>query len=1066
MDGTLHTSVSSSVNALQTGRWTYDVFISFFGEDTRKNFVDHLYAALNQAGIYTFKDNEKLHKGKSISQELMKAIEGSMVGVVVFSKNYANSCWCLEELDKIIECQDSRGQRVLPVFYDVEPSYVRGQGGSFHTALQQHEMNFKDNMEKVKRWRDTLAIAANLSGWDISRTANGHEAVCIKQIVQHILSYTKFRPAENLIGMESRIQKFEGSSFLDDVRENGSNNKGLKSLQEKLLSEILAEKGLNVKDCDDGISQIQRRLGYKKVLVVLDDVDNLKQLEFLAASLEWFGPGSRIIITTRDEHLLSYAHEKYVPELLEEAEAVKLFSRYAFNTAIPPKMYEKLSGDIVNHTGHLPLALKVLGSHFYGRNLDFWQSALNVLAKIPHKEISEILKLSYDGLNIHEKKIFLDIACFFKGRERRHVTRILDSFGFEAVSGITILIEKSLVTISNGNLHMHDLIQEMGRCIARNQNTMVLIPEEFDYQVASTFTILETIEAIVEIDDEYEDFLFHTRMFRWCSPKVFKQMKRLRLLRVMGHFTASEPIYFPQELIWLCWSSYPFRSLRITRHMTNLVGLEVESSRIKQLQIEKKIIFPNLKFIDLSFSWSMTSFPDISGAPNLERLNLSYCKHLLEIHNSVGNHERMIHLDLSYCKRLKFLTSFIQMKSLQTLLLNNCKRLERFPEVSTEMGKLLVLNIDRCVKIALPSSIRLLTGLTILIAGVSEYTRKKEHEFVQNRISNLCIEGSKFFLRILCLKEYHLEDYDFPENLHNVWPSLEELDLSENLILWLPENISQFSQLRYLNVSNCNYLQNLDELPPLIQVLRAEYCTSLQSIGDLSNKHKWLFQISLHHCPKLLNDHKSRRHIANLSMISLVQKCAAVNHRLSITVPGSKIPYWFNNQQLCNKITLTNSSPHNQILKTIGLAICCVFQQGTMNNSKKGSFLRVEFKASGEENLIDRDAQSNKRANTVWIGYMSNDILQNLCPGFESEDLLITFKPEFFNNYIILGCGLCVIYEDDIKGKELTGSWIPDYNEFINIDFDSASSEELLHGRWSQPTYCSRDRRNEVYVNF
>lgn len=101
----------------------------------------------------------------------MKAIEESMVSVIVFSKNYANSSWCLEELVKIIECQDIMGQRVLPVFYDVDPSDVRGQKGSFQTAFQQHEVKFEDDLEKVKRWREALKTAANLSGWDV--TASG-----------------------------------------------------------------------------------------------------------------------------------------------------------------------------------------------------------------------------------------------------------------------------------------------------------------------------------------------------------------------------------------------------------------------------------------------------------------------------------------------------------------------------------------------------------------------------------------------------------------------------------------------------------------------------------------------------------------------------------------------------------------------------------------------------------------------------------------------------------------------------------------------------------------------------
>ncbi|GJV49106.1 TMV resistance protein N-like protein [Tanacetum coccineum] len=160
------------ISSPSLGRWTYDVFLSFRGEDTRNNFVDHVYAALDRAGLYTFKDDQNLLRGKPISPELVRAIEESRVALVVFSKNYANSCWCLDELAKIIECQDLMGQRVLPVFYDVGPSDIRRQKGCFLAAFKQHGVHLMNNMDKVKRWREALETATNLSGWGVLRTVN------------------------------------------------------------------------------------------------------------------------------------------------------------------------------------------------------------------------------------------------------------------------------------------------------------------------------------------------------------------------------------------------------------------------------------------------------------------------------------------------------------------------------------------------------------------------------------------------------------------------------------------------------------------------------------------------------------------------------------------------------------------------------------------------------------------------------------------------------------------------------------------------------------------------------
>ena len=158
-------ALSSSSSSSSIPRWKYDAFLSFRGEDTRNNFTDHLHCALKQKGIFTFRDDEKLEKGKSISPELEKAIEESRFAIVIFSRNYAFSTWCLEELAKIVECQKNKGMTVLPIFYDVDPSDVRKQTGKFAQAFVEHEKRFK--IEEVKKWRAALIEVANLSGWDL-----------------------------------------------------------------------------------------------------------------------------------------------------------------------------------------------------------------------------------------------------------------------------------------------------------------------------------------------------------------------------------------------------------------------------------------------------------------------------------------------------------------------------------------------------------------------------------------------------------------------------------------------------------------------------------------------------------------------------------------------------------------------------------------------------------------------------------------------------------------------------------------------------------------------------------
>ena len=159
-------SASSSSSSSSKER-KYNVFLSFRGEDTRTKFTDHLYAGLIQKGISTFRDNEKLKQGTLIAPELLKAIEESRFAVVILSRDYASSRWCLIELTKIVECIEETGLVVLPIFHYVDPSDVRNHKGIFAKAFAKHEESFKDNIEIVQTWKAALTKVANLAGWDL-----------------------------------------------------------------------------------------------------------------------------------------------------------------------------------------------------------------------------------------------------------------------------------------------------------------------------------------------------------------------------------------------------------------------------------------------------------------------------------------------------------------------------------------------------------------------------------------------------------------------------------------------------------------------------------------------------------------------------------------------------------------------------------------------------------------------------------------------------------------------------------------------------------------------------------
>ncbi|KAL3747244.1 hypothetical protein ACJRO7_016084 [Eucalyptus globulus] len=405
----------------ESGRpYRYDVFLSFRGVDTRNGFASHLHAALDQRGIAGFMDEEELWKGEEIAPAILGAMGESRISIVV------------------------------------DPSDVRKQRRRYGQALIDHEERLKSNSwnpEKVKRWREALSKAANISGWHL----DGEEDDYAKA------TYNAF------------AQKFEHCSFLSNVRETHEKfaEDGLVQLQEAFISQVMWDDSLRLSNVHRGMSMTKTRLWEKKFLIVLDDVNQLIQLETLVGGCDWFGWVVEVnIITTRDKHLLA-AHgieSMYRVQPLGRLLARRLLDSIVFQNFPPPPGYGMILHNKVDYTKGLPLAVKILCSFLRGRSLVEWKSTLDKLERVFNGEIFNVLRISFDGLDDYEKDIFLDIACLFKGESRSKVIEILESCDLYPNNGIAILIDKSLVTIEHGKLEMHDMIQEMGREIVRRES--------------------------------------------------------------------------------------------------------------------------------------------------------------------------------------------------------------------------------------------------------------------------------------------------------------------------------------------------------------------------------------------------------------------------------------------------------------------------------------------------------------------------------------------------------------------------------------------------------------------
>ncbi|XP_024169393.2 disease resistance protein RUN1-like [Rosa chinensis] len=254
---------------------------------------------------------------------------------------------------------------------------------------------------------------------------------------------------------------FDSRSFLADLRETAKDSSGKIALQERLLSDVLKPTKIEVGDVSKGINVIKERLGSKKVLVIVDNVDRVEQLTALAISRDSFGLGSIIIITTRDRHLLQLVKvdKIHLTQEMNEEEVLELFSWHAFQNYSPNEDYIELSRRVVTYCGGLPLALEILGSFLFGRSMGDWNSTLKKLEKIPDGTIQSKLRISFDTLKESQRHIFLHICCFFIGMDKNHVIKILKGCGFSPEIEISVLSERCLVTVNEKDkLMMHDLL--------------------------------------------------------------------------------------------------------------------------------------------------------------------------------------------------------------------------------------------------------------------------------------------------------------------------------------------------------------------------------------------------------------------------------------------------------------------------------------------------------------------------------------------------------------------------------------------------------------------------------
>ncbi|KAJ9551303.1 hypothetical protein OSB04_015348 [Centaurea solstitialis] len=783
----------------------YDIFLSFRGEDTRHNFTDHLYETLTNAGIRTFRDNEDISRGDDLKPEIESAIKGSKGSIIVLSKNYATSTWCLDELWLILEQRSKFDHFVLPIFYDVDPSDVRNQDQTFKIEVKTSSKWTDDN---VKRWREALTKVADLKGGILS----GSEVDFLKKIVDDIY-YKVARKIvnlpRNLIGMNARDEEINSWLEKTDIQVLaicGMGGSGKTTLADYIVSSNLqhfeitsvvklgasgtCHKQDNMFELFEKFSEdllrgrkgkvmrrymIYRVLEMKKTLIVFDDIDDPSQLDLFLGTTK-INERSKIIITTRKTNthnwfsFRSWSCQEYTMPLLDNDESLKLLSLHAFELETPMRGYEELAKEVLEYCGGNPLALEVMGSSLKEViNIEFWRSTLDVLKGNMSFGIQCVLKRSYDSLpNKNNKELFLHIACFFVGEDKDYVEKILEH-DYYALSGIKVLTNRCLLSVSpNNKVMMHQLIQEMGRSIVLQESNIpakrsrVWLSSD-SYKIMRKGEGSETMEGLV-LDMQLLWNDRHESESSNLRTDSLTKMDNLKLLRLNEAHLIGSYRDVSQDLRWLCWRGFHLTTIPFGLFQGNLVAIDMRHSNLEVF--EPPIVLQSLKTLNLQGSQSLSEIRNIYRLPSLETLILCHCYELVHFCESIGDLKNLSLLNMIGCK------------SLPRVVVSN-----RSLEASTSSG-----GNSQQTSFSLPHS-----------------------------------------LIWLSLRSCNLECTEYFPLSFKVQPKLQYLDLGGGWFESLPE-YNHLENLRVLDLTSCRKLKWILCLPSALAELYVYFCYSLERI--------------------------------------------------------------------------------------------------------------------------------------------------------------------------------------------------------------------------------------------
>ncbi|KAF3778184.1 putative WRKY transcription factor 19 [Nymphaea thermarum] len=538
--------------------------------------------------------------------------------------------------------------------------------------------------------------------------------------------------------------EFEASSFLFNIREMYQQHRELE-LQRQLTRDILKIEDPGIYSVEHGKSIIKNGMEAKRVLIILDDVDNSCQVDALAGGSDWFGHGSVIFITTRNSNLLKECGlsegQIYKVNGLNYDQSCDLLKWHAFKGREPENGCRQLLDAFVKGktSRWIPLALEVIGSTLFVSEVQDWKHVLKDLQNNPDLRIQQQLRISYDGLKEErQKQIFLDISCFFIGKDREKATHMWKACDWCPERVIPDLRSRSLVDIDHhGEFSMHDLIRDMGREIVRqeapaNDNSW---KRSRLWKSQDIFNLLQRKEPNEHVNKimlpkgrkDFEDSKrsslqnraagHRSNLERCFSAQCFELMRSLRILQLEGLSFEGNFQHFPKDLRWLVLENCVFTSLPHDFDIEKVAVLDLSgcshnmaeclttNSSMGKREIQRwssfffsllyhlpsfanQKVLSNLKFLSLART-GISRTPDFTNVHCLEQLILSDCTKLTKIHESIGVLKSLLSLNLGGCEILnKIPDSICKLSSLKSFDLQRCAKVSSLPKSLGNMKSL------------------------------------------------------------------------------------------------------------------------------------------------------------------------------------------------------------------------------------------------------------------------------------------------------------------------------------------------------------------------------------------